>query len=202
MKTGICTLIMLALLLPALPDTTEAQRRTNFNRTNPFSFSPYVGMYKDAYDAAADGSDLGWLLGFKAGYHMSDRAGLHLNFGYAQANDVATRPTIGDGVIIDNQWVIMTVGGEFALVPGNTSVALGTDVGVAWRHTDADESEGTILDGEGGWGSYEVVAPALTLRHQFSARTGVFASVHDYITDVFEGPVQHSPALTFGLTFR
>ena len=44
--------------LALLPDGAEAQRR---GRYNEFSFSPYVGAYKDAYDVGGDDSDLGFL---------------------------------------------------------------------------------------------------------------------------------------------
>lgn len=180
----------LALVLAVMvPDAAEAQRRSAYNA---FSFSPYVGAYKDAYDIGADDSDLGYMVGFKAEYHEGNRLTFHGNLGYAESNDVATRALPTDD-IVDNQWVMLTGGASFAIVPGNTSVAVGADAGVAWRHTDGAGD---------GWAAYEVVVPTLTLRHRFTQRTSVFGSVHDYITDVLEGSAQHSPAFTIGLSFR
>lgn len=191
MRTIAGVTLALAMLLPA---TAEAQRR---GRYNEFSFSPYVGAYKDAYDAAADGSDLGFMLGFKAGWEASSRTNLHLNLGYAQADDIATRGPVGSPVY-DNQWVLLTGGGDFALVPGPTSIALAAEAGVGWRRTPIDEPEG--FD-SGGWGTYGVVAPGLTLRHRFSQRTAFWMSLQDYIFDAF-ADAEHSPALTLGLSFR
>lgn len=190
---------LVLLLVVFLPDAADAQRRGT--RYNQFSFSPYVGVYKDAYDIGADDSDLGWMVGFKAEYHESSRLTLHANLGYAESNDVATRVLSHDPVY-DNQWVILTGGAAFALVPGNTSIAVGADAGVAWRQTDApDNLTGASAAGE-GWGAYEVIVPTLSLRHRFTQRTSVYASLHDYISDVLEGNAQHSPALTVGMSFR
>jgi hypothetical protein len=52
------------------------------------------------------------------------------------------------------------------------------------------------------WTAHEVVAPALILRHHFTPRAGISASVQDYIFDVLDGTAQHSPAITVGLTLR
>ena len=77
-------------LAVVVPSATEAQQR-RYSNGNSFSFAPYVGAFKDAYDFEADGSDLGWTIGFRAGYMESRRLNLNVNFGYAQSNDVATR---------------------------------------------------------------------------------------------------------------
>jgi hypothetical protein len=188
MKRFAGLVVLLGLLAPGV---AHAQRHYS---GNPFSFAPYVGVYKDPYDAEADGSDLGWMLGFRAGYRESQRLNLNVNFGYAQASDVATHVALAP--VVDNQWVLLTGGLDFALVPGATSIALGVDAGVAWRRTKAEDESGT------GWGTYELVAPALTLRHSISSRSSLFVTAQDYLFDVLEGPVEHSPALTMGLSFR
>ncbi|MGH7446088.1 MAG: hypothetical protein ACRELT_00915 [Longimicrobiales bacterium] len=195
MKTISCMVLALALLVPA---DAEAQRRSNAYRYNAYSFSPYAGVLMDAYDAEADGSNLGWIAGFRAGYRESPRFNVHLNLGYAQTGDVAPRPIAGAGTIFDNQWVLLTAGGDFALVPGNTSVALGADLGVGWLRTRPEDGS----TGPTGWSAHEVVAPGLTIRHQFTPRAGIFGSVQDYIFDLLDGAVQHSPAITLGLTVR
>lgn len=200
MKRIACVVVLLALTVPV---SADAQRRHSSGwRANPFSFTPYAGAYKDAYDLEADGSDLGWLIGFKAGYHESERTTFHLNLGYAQANDVGSRGGFNP-TVLDNQWVILTAGGDFKLVPGTTSIAVGVDAGVAWRKVSVDEPDVVPTgDSSEGWGTYELVAPALVLRHQFSPRSSLSLTVQDYIMDVLEGPVEHSPALSVGLSFR
>jgi hypothetical protein len=187
---------LFALLLPA---AGEAQRR-GAGCCNSFSFAPYLGAYKDAYDLEADNSDLGWMIGFKAGYDVGDRVRLLGNLGYAEANDVATHAALAP--IIDNEWVILTGGAEFALVPGTTSINLAAEAGVSWRRTTADDADDVETGFDNGWGSYETLIPALTLRHQFSQRAGLFVTAQDMIMSFLEDDTQHSPALTLGLSFR
>ena len=194
MKITTATFLILAL---ALPGAAEAQRRGSYN---PFSFTPYVGAYRDAYDLQADDSNLGWMIGFRAGYHESRRLTLHANLGYAETNDVGTRAPLSDA-IYDNQWVLLTGGADFALVPGNTSIAVGADAGVAWRNNDGSGSDIDPAPAS-GWAAYEIVVPSLIVRHGLSTGTSLSLSLQDYIFDVFEGTVEHSPALTLGLTFR
>lgn len=185
--------LVLALLAPA---GLEAQQRGE--RYNPFSFTPYAGAYRDAYDMRADDSDLGWLIGFRAGYHESDRINLHLNLGYARVGDVGTRAPAAP--IVDAEWVLLTAGADYALVPGATSVAAGAEAGLAWRNTRV--RDGGVLPGESdGWGSYPLIAPSLTVRHRLSPNLTVMLSAHNYILDVFES-AQHSQSLTLGLSIR
>lgn len=191
-------LLMAGVVWPA---AAEAQRRNDCCSRNPFSFTPYVGVMKDAYDLEADGSDTGLMLGFRAGYHETQRLGFHLNVAYGETNDVASRAPL-DNAVHDNQWVFLTAGMNFVLVPGNTSVGIGGEAGVAWRNTKLASPGTTVPRDLEGWGAYDVVAPSLTVRHHFSPRTSLALTAHDYIFDVFEGDVQHSPALTLGLSFR
>jgi hypothetical protein len=198
MKTTAFLVVAIALLAPS---DADAQRRSGGHRYNSFSFAPYAGAYMDAYDLEADDSNLGWIAGFRAGYRDSPRVNLHLNLGFAHVGDVATRPLATDP-IYDNDWVLLTAGGDFALVPGNTSIALGADLGVGWRRTKADDPPvGTTVDDQ-GWVAHEVVVPALTIRHEFTSRAGIFVAVQDYIFDLLEGTAQHSPAFTAGITIR
>jgi hypothetical protein len=199
MSRTFCLVLAAALFAPA---DAEAQRRSGCCRFNPYSFSPYAGAFWDGYDAEADGSNLGWIAGFRAGYQESDRFSIHLNFGYAHTNDVATRPVEGEGVTYDNQWVITTIGGDFALVPGPTSIALGADFGVGWRKTKAAVVPPGAVAEPSDWAAYEVVAPSLTLRHRFTPRSSVFLTAQDYIFSVFDGTAQHTPVLSLGLTLR
>jgi hypothetical protein len=198
MRTMACLTVALALVVPA---DAEAQRRGNAYRYNAYSFSPYAGAFMDAYDMEADGSNVGWVAGFRAGYRESPRLNLHLNLGYARTGDVAARPIVGDATIHDNQWVLLTAGGDFALVPGNTSIALGTDFGVGWLRTRPDSPEPGTTE-RSSWSAHEVVAPALIIRHQFTPRAGIYGSVQDYIFDLLDGSAQHSPAFTVGISIR
>jgi hypothetical protein len=198
MKTVAILALAFALVAPA---DAQAQRRSNAHRYNAFSFSPYAGLFMDAYDLEADDSNLGWIAGFRAGYQESPRFNLHLNLGYAHVDDVATRPLATDP-IYDNTWVLLTGGADFALVPGTTSIAIGTDLGVGWRRTKADDPPAGVTVDDQSWAAYEIIVPALIVRHQFTPRAGIFASVQDYIFDVLEGTAQHSPAFTAGLTIR
>ena len=187
----VALLVLFALSLPA---SLQAQRRFD---ENSWTFAPYLGAYKDAYDLEADGSDLGWMIGFKAGYEFSRRGRVFGNLAYAEVNDVATRAFLSP--IIDNEWIILTLGGEFGIVPGNTSVNLGAEAGVGWRRTTSEDDENDDSD---GWGSYETVIPTLSIRHQFSNRGALFVTAQDMIMDFFEGSAEHSPALILGLSFR
>jgi hypothetical protein len=197
MRTIACLGVAVALLMPA---DAEAQRRGNSYRYNSYSFSPYVGAFMDAYDLEADGSNTGWVAGFRAGYTESSRLDLHLNLGYAQTGDAGPHPAVGDFAIVDNQWVLLTAGGAFALVPGNTSISLGGDLGVGWLRTRfADPAD--VVERQ-RWSAHDVIAPALILRHQFTPRVGIHGSVQDYIFDLLDGSAQHSPAFTAGLTIR
>lgn len=196
------TAAFLALAMVALaPADADAQRRWAGHDYNKFSFEPYAGAFMDAYDLEPDDSNLGWIAGLRAGYQAARRVNLHVNLGYASTGDVATRPLPTDP-IYDNQWIMLTGGADFALVPGNTSVALGADFGVAWRRTRADDPLPDAGFDDDGWAAYPVVVPGFVVRHQFTPRAGVFGSVQDYIFDVFDGTAQHSPAFTAGLSFR
>jgi hypothetical protein len=171
-------LLVAALLVPAV---AEAQRAGA--RYNPFSFTPYAGVYSDAYRTSPDESRLGWIAGFRAGYHETDRIALHANVGYAQSPE--------------NQWVVLAVGGDYALVPGPTSIAAGAEGGVAWRNTRDTVAAGDAQD----WGSFPVLSPTLTLRQYVGERATLALAGQLMILDVFSA-AQLSPALTIGLSIR
>lgn len=196
MRTIACLTLTLALMMPA---DAEAQRRGNAYRYNAYSFSPYAGAFMDAYDVEADGSNVGWVAGFRAGYQESSRLNLNLNLAYAETGDVGPHPA-GDFALLDNQWVLLTAGGDFALVPGNTSIALGVDLGVGWLRTRF--ANGADVQERPSWSAHDVVAPALILRHQLTPRIGLYGSAQDYILDLLDGSAQHSPALTAGFVIR
>lgn len=202
MKWSKFVLTVAAAGVLAAPGSLEAQRRTACCKANPWSFSPYAGFIKDAYDISPDGDDTGWQLGFRIGYALSERARLIGNIGYAESDDVSSGPMTVDRVVYDNQYIITMGGAEYDIIPGNTSVSLGGEVGGLWREVAQDEQIGQPLPGqslESGYSFYFALAPTLTVRHGFSARTALEIGVRDYI--VPDG-VDHMPALTIGFRFR
>src|SRR5512144_2407832 len=69
------TLALLALVTALLPGNVEGQRRRDgWHGPNPWSFSPYGGLFRDAFDASPDGKDTGWLIGFRLGYDLGSRS--------------------------------------------------------------------------------------------------------------------------------
>jgi hypothetical protein len=197
----------LAFLLVALvPGAADAQRRRapeRFEYGNRFSLEPYAGAFKDAFDAS--GSDTGYLVGLRVGYQLGSRGRLQLNAGFSEVDNVAAPVTSQDFFVYDNNWIFTTLGGEFDVVPGRTSASVGAHAGAAWRKTTVDERigdpPGLGLDDE-GYSAFEVVAPGLYLRHRLTSRAAIALSLEDYIFDVFEGPVDHSPAVSLGFSFR
>lgn len=202
--------VLLVLMFLLLPGSVEGQRRrvhVSVDRGNPFSFEPYVGFYRDAYDIGEDDDRTTYLVGFQLGHRLGDRARLLGTVGYAKADDVASNP--GDVVtnVYDNTWILTTLGAEYAVVPGNTSIAVGAQAGVGWRKTTIDEDEGSLpmpgqAGSDDGFAALDVVVPHVTLRYWVTRRAALTLRVQDYMFDVFEGPVDHAPAATLGLTIR
>lgn len=197
-------LVAAALLgLVLTPATTEAQRRGGWGKSNPWSFAPYGGLFRDAYDASADGKDTGWMVGFRVGYDLGSRSRLVGNIGYAESDDVALDPLDAPRVIYDNQYIITTGGLEYDIIPGNTSVSLGVELGGLWREVAQDDQVGQPLPGqslESGFSFNFAVVPALTVRHGFTPRTALEIGVRDFILP--EEQVEHMPAITLGFRFR
>jgi hypothetical protein len=195
-------LLLMLLTVLLLPAEAAAQRR-DWRSDNPWSFSPYGGLFKDAYDISIDGADTGWLVGFRVGYEVSDRARLVGNVGYAESDDVSSGPITLNRIIYDNQYIITTGGLEYDILPGNTSVSLGAEAGGLWREVSFDR----VLGGgpadptlESGFTFYFVAVPTLTIRHGFTPRTALELGIRDFIQP--EDEVQHLPALMLGLRFR
>jgi len=190
------------LLLPLLPGELQGQRR-DWRDDNSWSFSPYGGLFRDAYDVSPDGKDTGWLAGFRVGYDVSDRARFVGNVGYAESDDVSSGPLTVNRVVYDNQYIITTGGIEYDILPGNTSVALGAEAGGLWREVAFDRILGGGIaepTGESGFTFYFVAVPTLTVRHGFSPRTALEVGFRDFIQP--EDEVEHLPALTVGFRFR
>jgi hypothetical protein len=203
-KATWCTVtVLLALVTWAAvqPAAAEAQRRGA--HINPWSFSPYAGLFSDPYDVSPDGDDTGWMLGFRIGYALGDRTRLSGNVAYAESDDVTSGPITVDRSVYDNQYILTTAGLEYDILPGNTSVSLGAELGGAWRQVAFDHrfSGGApAADAGDGYTFYFAVVPTLVVRHGFTPRTAVELGLRDYIFP--EDEVQHAPALSFGFRFR
>ena len=189
-------------LLLLLPGIASAQKRTIYVRYghsdccsgNRFSLEPYAGAIKDPYDASADDQNTASLLGFRVGYRTGNRTRLLANVGYSKNANVVNPQALASYYVYDNTWVFTTAGGEFDVVPGRTSAALGLQGGVAWRRVDLDGQVGSPAGApqhDSGFSSYAVLIPSLVGRHRVSSHISVLAGVHDNIFDVFDVPVQH-----------
>jgi hypothetical protein len=192
--------------------SAEAQRgRINRNSNyddccygNRFSLDPYAGAMKDAYAIGAS-DDLGYLVGFRVAYRLGSRTRLIGNLGYSNTENVSDPGTLASYYIYDNVWVMTTGGAEFDVVPGRTSASLGVQFGAGWRKLDLEGSVGTPLEApqdDSNFSAYTMVMPTLTGRHRLNSRAALTLTLADHIFDAFDGPAQHSPALTLGVSFR
>ena len=204
-------LILGIAVLAVLPAAAQGQRKDRvyiveqrYGYVNRFSIEPYFGALKDAYDIGA-GGDTGYLVGFRVAYTLGWRWRLLGNFSYSNTEDVANSERLADYFVYDNVWAIVTMGGEFRVIPGRASVALGLQGGVGWRQLDFEgavgEPQGTPVD-KRGFKAYDMLLPSLTLRYETTTRTSVSLMLSDNMFAVFSGTTQNSPALTLGVSFR
>jgi hypothetical protein len=205
------SLIIIGLAaLAILPGAVQGQRKNKVyvveqvSYANRFSIEPYLGAMKDAYDIGA-GGDTGYLLGFRLAYTLGWRWRVLGTFAYSNTGDVSTPANLTDYFVYDNVWVTTTAGGEFNVIPGRLSVALGMQVGVGWRQLDFEGVVG-VPEGEPvanrGFKSYDMLLPSLSVRYETSVRTSVSMQIADNMFNVFSGTTQNSPALSFGVSFR
>ena len=191
----------LSILLVAAPAAAQESQE------NRFLLEPYAGVFTDSYDISPDGENRGMQLGLRLGYEMGGRLRLLANAGYASSAHVGNPNGLPDYFVYDNTWALTTVGTEYDVIGGPTSIALGLQVGAGWRRLDRTGQVGSpeaYTDAYGGHGfsRMDMVVPGLTLRHRVSARTALMLSVQDQMFDVLEGPVNHSPAVSVGLSVR
>lgn len=181
----------------------QAQRVNDYTYYNRWSLEPYAGAFRDAYDLS--GVSTGYLVGGRIGYVIGPRWRLNANVGYNETRDVAYSP-VPTGVQYDNKWVLTTAGAEFDVVPGRTSASVGVNAGAGWRRVDLNDDGAVPQPGQSlastGFSAYEVVVPGVTLRHRLTSRAAVLLRFEDYMFDVFEGPTDHSLAVSLGLAFR
>lgn len=204
LERTILVLAVLALLAPA--DASAQRRGGHYERGgNDFTFEPHVGFFRDAHDIGADDDRTTWLAGMRLGYRLSDRARLLGTLAYAESDDIADAPDSDEYNLYDNTWIITTLGAEYDVIPGRTAVSLGMQGGAGWRKTTFDEavgSPGPPQASDDGYAAVDVVVPSITLRHWFARRAAITLGLQDYMFDVFEGPVEHSPAGSVGVTLR
>ncbi len=202
--------VILALGL-LVPGPVEAQRRRDWRivverQHNDFTFEPHVGFFRDAYDIGADDDRTTWLAGMRLGYRLASRARLLGTLAFARSDDIASRSDAASYNVYDNTWILTTIGAEYDVVPGRTSVALGLQGGAGWRKTTFEEAVGTdpdpVIVSDDGYSAIDVVVPSVTFRHWFARRAALTIGLQDYIFDVLEGPVDHSPAGSVGVTLR
>src|SRR5262245_38567027 len=159
---------------------------------------------KDAYDIGASG-DTGIMVGFRVGYTLNWRWRVLGNFAYSNTKDVSNPDALTDYFVYDNVWVITTLGGEFNVIPGRTSVALGLQAGAGFRQLDFDRVVGTPVGtpvDNRGFKAYDMLLPSLALRYETTARTSISATLSDNMFNVFSGTTQNSPAFVVGVSFR
>jgi hypothetical protein len=215
-------LITLSVLLLFLPTALAAQTRKRTSRQpthvvvrtakhdqccygNRWSFEPYAGALRDAYDISPDDENTAPLFGLRIGYLLGSRTRLLGNVGYSKSDNVSNPQGTTSFFVYDNTWVFTTGGAEFDVVPGRTSASIGLQAGAAWRRVDLDGRVGLpsgFPEDDSGFSSQEIVIPGAVARHRFTSRATLTAGLHDYIFDFVEGPAQHSLALTVGVAFR
>ena len=192
---------MLSLVFASAP--LAAQERTD----NRFRLEPYVGAFNDSYDISPDGERTGPIAGLRLGYGLGSRSRLVADAAYTTSSNVSDPSGLASYFLYDNRWVITTVGGEYDVVPGRTSLALGLRAGAGWRRVDLGGEIGTPsataeVYGEGGFSAVDVVVPSLALRREITARSALQLTLSDHVFDVLDGSADHSPSLTVGVSLR
>ncbi|HEY0810228.1 MAG TPA: hypothetical protein VGD49_08710 [Longimicrobiales bacterium] len=220
MRKLVYVLAAATFLAPSLADAQSSKSKRSSSRTtvrivhsrddccwgNRFSFEPYAGAIKDAYDTSADDENTALLLGFRVGYLLSNRIRLLGNVGYSESDNVIEPqgPTTSY-YMYDNTWVFTTVGGEFDVVPGKGRISLGLQGGAAFRQLDLDGTVGTPItpaqDGD-GWEAQEILIPSLMGRYRVTQWATVMAGLQDHIFDFLNGSTHHSVAITAGIALR
>lgn len=203
MRTRNAILVWVALALGLTTEGAEGQKRS----AGVLSFEPYVGWFADAYDVGADGKT-GPIGGVRIGYDVGRRGRLVGTLGLGSSSDVASVPSgAQDYWVYGNRWLMTTAGAEYDVIAdGPTAVALGLQAGAGWRKVLAEDQVGTPANpGEfatGGYSFYDVVVPSLSVRQRLSRRTSITFALTDYVFDVLEAELDHSPGLSVGVSLR
>jgi hypothetical protein len=204
MRKTLFAIVAIVAIATLLPVSAQAQRRINISccKKNPFSFAPYAGAWKDALDISQDDDNTGYLIGFRTGYDLGRRSRLVADIAYGETHDIANTSGLLNYNVYNNEWIMTTGGVEYDIIPGPTSVTFAAQAGAGWRKVALDETVGVPQpqDQSTGFEAQLLLAPRVTVRHSFSARTALDVSVLDQIFP--DDTVRHSPALTVGFIFR
>ena len=168
---------------------------------------PYVGAFTDAYDISPDGSNAGIAAGLRLAFPVSDQFRAVGNLGYAKSHDVSNPSGLTSYWVYDNQWAMTTVGAEVDAIVGRTTIALGLQGGAGWRRIDlagkvGDPTDVSEVYGGSGFTPMDVIVPEVSIRYRVTDRTSIRLGVQDQIFDVLEGPAEHSPSFSVGLSLR
>lgn len=176
-------------------------------QTSGLSIEPYLGAFADAYDISPDGSDAAVAAGLRLAVPVGDRLRGVGNLGWAKSSDVSNPNGLPSYWVYDNEWAMTTAGVELDAISGRTSVALGLQVGAGWRRIDVDGKVGeptqeSEVYGGHGFSAIDVVVPEISVRHRITNRTSIRLGLQDQIFDFLEGPVDHSPGFSLGISLR
>jgi hypothetical protein len=191
-----------ALGLALFAGSAEAQQQGS----RAFTFGPYAGVFRDAYDIGANGRT-GALYGIRAGYDLGTRTRLIADVGGGTASDVAATNAVNDYWVYGNRWLMTTAGVEYdAVRKGGTAVALGLQAGGGWRQVVTEDQVGIPTEpgrlASSNYAFYDAVVPSITLRQAITPRMSLTLGVSDYVFDVLEWEPDHAPAMSIGLSIR
>lgn len=198
-------LVLVGLALwPAAADAQRSHDRARTARAPALSMEPYTGAFFDP--VVQEGRQSGVLVGLRVGYGVASRVNFLADVGYSEVNGagaVSSDEEASTRFIYGNDWVFGLGGLEFVLLRGTTSGSISVMGGVGWRSNEIETRiVGDAAEPEiGGWGTFAIAAPGVTLAHRLGARSTVRVSFQDYILDFDEDP-DHAPVLTVGLRFR
>ena len=201
-KGSMHRMIFGAALLLAVAATSAAAQEAPGSR---LTLEPYAGAFLDSYDISPDGENVGPRAGLRFGYPLGGRARLVADASYATSNNVSDPQGLASYHLYRNVWALTTVGAEYDVVAGRTSVALGVRAGAGWRRiqlTGEVGSPGMDPYGGGGFSAVDVAVPSLTIRRELTARASLALSLEHHAFDLLEGPAEHSPGVSVGLRLR
>jgi hypothetical protein len=195
-----------------LPLAVHAQRKKDtyvvFEQccwANRWMLETYGGVVKDSYTVDGPKSNTGFLLGAHVAFRISPRTRALGNVAYSNVSIVGNSDGLPNFYTYNDVWVVTTVGGEFDVVPGRTSAAIGLQGGIGWRQLAVDDTIGVPIVppvAEQNFTATIVLVPSLTVRYWITNRTGMSAAFTDHMFNVLEGPTLNSPSLTLAVMFR
>lgn len=203
--------LVLGAVLASAPGATvagvEAQDvQTPAPSARSFEVTPWIALLDDAYDIGADGS-LGVLFGVRGGWVASERIRIIANLGYGEVEDVARVPVeLTDYHVFANRWILTTAGVEFDIYDDGTELLASLQLGGGWRRVVATDTVGEPPDdafrGDDGYAFLDALVPAIVARQEVRPGLALEAGIADYMFDILEASVDHSPVVWLGLVIR